>query len=158
MKKTFKRILTAALALILAGSMLACNTTGDGVESSSPQSSSSSIPDFDYMNEDLSKYVTVGQYKGFELSIAEKPVVSDDDVSLQIDYDLVGSQIVNQITDRAVTEDDTISIDCNVVLAYGQSVVTVAAAIQAAVTAAIESMAGVKVTSVNVNVCGIVRQ
>lgn len=58
----------------------------------------------------------------------------------------------------AISEDDTISIDCNVVLAYGQSVVSVAAAIQAAVTAAIESMAGVKVTSVNVNVCGIVRQ
>ena len=57
-----------------------------------------------------------------------------------------------------IGEDDTISIDCNVVLAYGQSVVSVAAAIQTAVTAAIESMAGVKVTSVNVNVCGIVRQ
>ena len=58
----------------------------------------------------------------------------------------------------AISEDDTISIDCNVVLAYGQSVVSVAAAIQAAVTAAIESMAGVKVVAVNVNICGIVRQ
>lgn len=60
---------------------------------------------------------------------------------------------------RAVIgEDNAISIDCNVVLAYGQSVVTVAAAIQSAVTSAIESMAGVKVEAVNVNICGIVRQ
>lgn len=58
----------------------------------------------------------------------------------------------------AIGGDDTITVDCNVVLAYGQSVVTVAAAIQSAVTSAIESMTGVKVTAVNVNICGIVRQ
>ena len=57
-----------------------------------------------------------------------------------------------------INEDETISVDCNVVLAYGQSVVTVASAVQLAVTSAIESMTGVKVSAVNVNVCGIVRQ
>lgn len=57
-----------------------------------------------------------------------------------------------------INEDETISVDCNVVLAYGQSVVTVASAVQIAVTSAIESMTGVKVSAVNVNVCGIVRQ
>lgn len=57
-----------------------------------------------------------------------------------------------------IGEDNAVTVDCNVVLAYGQSVVTVAGAIQSAVTAAIESMAGVKVVAVNVNICGIVRQ
>ena len=44
------------------------------------------------------------------------------------------------------------------VVAYGQSVVAVAKAIQEAITAALESMTGVKVASVNVNVCGIAAQ
>ena len=57
-----------------------------------------------------------------------------------------------------IAEDESLTIDCNITVAYGQSVVTVAAAVQASVTNALESMAGVKITAVNVNVCGIVRQ
>lgn len=57
-----------------------------------------------------------------------------------------------------ICEDDSLTIDCNVVLAYGQSVVNVAAAIQDAVSAALESTTGVKVLAVNVNVCGISAQ
>ena len=57
-----------------------------------------------------------------------------------------------------INENDEVYIDCNVIVAYGQSVVTVANALQAAVTNAVESMAGVKVASVNVNVCGIAQK
>lgn len=57
-----------------------------------------------------------------------------------------------------IAEDNTISIDCNIVIAYGQNVVCVAAAVQQAVSGAVESMAGIKPSSVNVNVCEIVRQ
>ncbi len=57
-----------------------------------------------------------------------------------------------------IGENDEIYIDCNVVVAYGQSVVAVANAVQLAVTNALESMTGVKVASVNVNVCGIAQQ
>ena len=57
-----------------------------------------------------------------------------------------------------VSEDDALSIECNVVLSYGQSVVAVASAIQEAVSAAVESMTGIKVAEVNVSVCGIARQ
>lgn len=57
-----------------------------------------------------------------------------------------------------IGENDEIYIDCNVVVAYGQSVVSVANAVQLAVTNALESMTGVKVASVNVNVCGIAQQ
>ena len=58
----------------------------------------------------------------------------------------------------AIGENNEIVIDCNINIVYGQSVVTVAAAVQQAISAAIDSMVGVKVASVNVNVCGIVRK
>ena len=56
-----------------------------------------------------------------------------------------------------IGEEDALTIDCNINVAYGQSVVSVANAVQEAVTNALESMAGVKIAAVNVNVCGIVR-
>ncbi|MBE6959150.1 MAG: Asp23/Gls24 family envelope stress response protein [Ruminococcaceae bacterium] len=57
-----------------------------------------------------------------------------------------------------IDEDNGVSVDCNVIVAYGQSVVAVAQSVQSAVTSALESATGVKVKAVNVNVCGIVRQ
>lgn len=57
-----------------------------------------------------------------------------------------------------IGEEDALTIDCNITVAYGQSVVDVAKAAQDSVTNALESMAGVKIAAVNVNVCGIVRQ
>lgn len=57
-----------------------------------------------------------------------------------------------------IGQDNEIIIDCNVIVGYGHSVVSVAKAAQEAVTGAIESMTGVKVASINVNVCGISRQ
>ena len=56
-----------------------------------------------------------------------------------------------------IAEDNSLSIDCSVMIAFGFSVVTVAAAAQQSVTANVESMTGVKVNTVNINVCGIVR-
>ena len=56
-----------------------------------------------------------------------------------------------------IAEDNTVSIDCSIMVAYGNSVVDVAAAVQQNVTSNVESMTGVKVANVNVNVCGIVR-
>ncbi len=57
-----------------------------------------------------------------------------------------------------IGENNELSIDCNVTVNYGQSVVTVAKSVQEAVASAVESIAGVAVAAVNVNVCGIVRQ
>ena len=57
-----------------------------------------------------------------------------------------------------ICEDDALSVDCNINVAYGQSVVSVAKAVQESITNALESVAGVKLNAVNVNVCGIVRQ
>ena len=77
-----------------------------------------------------------------------------------------GSDIIEMIGKKGwgkglkitIGEEDALSIDCNINVAYGQSVVSVAKAVQESVTNALESMAGVKIIAVNVNVCGIVRQ
>ena len=56
-----------------------------------------------------------------------------------------------------IEEDNSLTIDCNVMIAYGHSVVDVAGAAQQTVSGNVESMTGVKVNEVNINVCGIVR-
>ena len=57
-----------------------------------------------------------------------------------------------------ISENDELSIDCNITVAYGQSVVSVAKAAQEAIARALDDIAGVTVAAINVNVCGIVRQ
>ncbi len=57
-----------------------------------------------------------------------------------------------------ITEDNEISIDCNVLMQYGQSVVDMASSIQKTVHSAVESTTSAKVLAVNVNVCGIIRK
>ena len=57
-----------------------------------------------------------------------------------------------------IDQDDALTVDCNITVCYGQSVVAVAKAVQDAISNALESMAGVKIAAINVNVCGIVRQ
>ena len=71
--------------------------------------------------------------------------------------DLIGKKSWGKGMKINISADDTVSIDCNVTVGYGQSVVTVAKALQDGITNAVESMAGVKIAAVNVNVCGIAR-
>lgn len=72
--------------------------------------------------------------------------------------ELIGKKNWGKGLKITISEDDSLIVDCNITVAYGQSVVSVAGAVQEAVTNALESMAGVKISAVNVNVCGIVRQ
>lgn len=72
--------------------------------------------------------------------------------------ELVGKKNWGKGIKVTISENDELSIDCNVIISYGHSVVSVATAIQEAIVAALQSMTGVNVVSVNVNVCGIVRQ
>lgn len=58
----------------------------------------------------------------------------------------------------AIAENNAITVDCSITVLYGQSVVDVAKAAQTAVTNAITATAGVDITAVNINVCGIARQ
>lgn len=72
--------------------------------------------------------------------------------------ELIGKKNWGKGIKVVIAEDDSLEIDCNVIVAYGQNIVAVAANIQQAVSGAVESMSGVKVSSVNVNICEIVRQ
>ena len=57
-----------------------------------------------------------------------------------------------------ITEKGALVLECNVLIAYGASVVQVAKSIQETVAAAVSSTTGATVKHVNVNVCGIVRK
>ena len=57
-----------------------------------------------------------------------------------------------------ISQKDTLSMECGIVVYYGQDVVKIAKAVQSAVKSAIDSMTGIKVTAVNINVSGIVRK
>ncbi len=57
----------------------------------------------------------------------------------------------------AIDQDDSLAVECSIIVNYGHSVVAVAKAVQEAITGAIGSMVGIAVSSVNVNVCGISR-
>ena len=72
--------------------------------------------------------------------------------------DLIGKKNWGKGIKVMIAEDNTLSIDCNVTVFYGQSVVAVAGALQTAVISAVQSMTGVDAVTVNVNVCGIARQ
>ena len=69
--------------------------------------------------------------------------------------EMLGKKSLSKGIRMSVGEDDAINIGCNVIAQYGNSVMEVAKAVQDAVSAAIESMTGLKVAAVNVNICGI---
>lgn len=71
--------------------------------------------------------------------------------------EIIGKKALSKGLKITVADDESLAVECNVNIRYGQSVVAVAKAVQEAVRNALESMAGVVVTSVNVNVSGIVR-
>ena len=57
-----------------------------------------------------------------------------------------------------IAEDNSVSIECGIMVYYGSNVVEVAKAVQESVADSIENITGTKVTSVSVNICGIVRK
>ena len=83
-------------------------------------------------------------------SLGSKPGISVDDFAAKKNW--------SKSLKILIAEDNRVSIDCSVMVAYGNSVVDVAAAVQQNVTANVESMTGVKVNEVNVNICGIIRK
>ena len=72
--------------------------------------------------------------------------------------ELIGKKNWGKGVKITITEEDELCVDCNVTVAYGYSVVDVAKAAQESIVSALEAMAGVTIGSVNVNVCGILRQ
>ena len=67
-------------------------------------------------------------------------------------------KLLNKGMKITISETNDVTIDCNIVVNYGTSVIAVANAAQEAAAAAVEAMTGIKPVAVNVNVAGIVRQ
>lgn len=71
--------------------------------------------------------------------------------------DVVGKKNWSKGLRVVIGQDNEVYVDCNIIVSFGQSVVQVAAAVQEAVSGALESMTGITVSAVNVNVCGIAK-
>lgn len=130
-KDKIKRIaaLFAALAIAAVSTFALASCKGDDTpnESGAPESTPAETPaetpsesddgddeteviDFDFMGEDLSKYITLGQYKDLDIEIVAKPEITDEIVFAQINADLISVKLCNEVKDRAVTETDTVYI------------------------------------------------
>ena len=76
----------------------------------------------------------------------------------KIGFDLTAIKNWIKSLNITIVSDQELHIDCNIIVAYGQSVIEVAKAAQDVICSSVESMTGVKPSVVNVNVCGIARQ
>jgi uncharacterized alkaline shock family protein YloU len=72
--------------------------------------------------------------------------------------ELIGKKNWGKGMKIVIEEDESLTVECNILVGYGQSVVAIAQAVQNTVSNHLDSMTGVKVNAVNVNVCGIIRQ
>lgn len=89
---------------------------------------------------DIEGYVSVGVKPGMDI------------------IELIGRKNWGKGIKVTVGDENQLCVECNVIIAYGYSVMTVATAIQEAAVAALVSMIGLDQITVNVNVCGIARQ
>ncbi len=107
------------------------------------------------------QYVTQSQENG-SVMISEEVLVSIiyQAVAEVENVSLSGKPSINWGKGIKVTIDDNeqVEVECYINVSYNQSVVNAATAVQEAVTNALESMTGITVSNVHVNVCGIVRQ
>ena len=72
--------------------------------------------------------------------------------------DVIGKKSWGKGLRIAIAEDNSLTIGCNIIVAYGQSVIEIAQSVQSAVATALESVTGVVVKDVSVNVCGIAKK
>ena len=115
----------------------------------------------------------MAEYKQYITQIQEggNVMISEDVVATIVEHTLTevegvvkgGTEVVGKkhwgkglrIT---IADDNSLNIGCNIIVAFGQSVVDIAKAVQEAVTGAVESVTGVTVKEVHVNVCGIAKK
>ena len=114
----FKKILALICALALCASALAScqaplesedTTNGNQTTNSS---GSSTTERFDYLNTDLSKYITVDPeiYKNLNIEIEEKYEVTDKLLEEYINEILKSHPDITKVTDRPIAEGDTVYI------------------------------------------------
>ena len=104
-------------------------------------------------------YITQTQENG-NVMISEDVVAAIAEHALN---DVEGASLLRDIKNWnkgikiLIEEDNSVAISMNITVTFGYSVVEVAANAQTAVTASVENRTGVKVSEVNVNICGIAK-
>ena len=108
---------------------------------------------------DYKRYITQTQENG-------SVMISEDVVAAIAEHALLeveGASLLRDIKNWnkgikiLIAEDNSVAISMNITVTFGYSVVDVAASAQNAVTASVENRTGVKVSEVNVNICGIAK-
>jgi len=105
------------------------------------------------------RYITQTQENG-NVMISEDVVAAIAEHALN---DVEGASLLRDIKNWnkgikiLIAEDNSVAISMNITVTFGYSVVEVAANAQTAVTASVENRTGVKVSEVNVNICGIAK-
>lgn len=108
---------------------------------------------------DYKRYITQTQENG-------SVMISEDVVAAIAEHALLeveGASLLRDIKNWnkgikiLIAEDNSVAISMNITVTFGYSVVEVAASAQSAVTASVENRTGVKVSEVNVNICGIAK-
>ena len=56
-----------------------------------------------------------------------------------------------------IEKDNSVTVDCNILVGYGQSIVGLGKVVQESIQSHIEAVTAVKIKAINVNVCGILR-
>lgn len=69
--------------------------------------------------------------------------------------EILGKKGAGKTVRVTINEDNSISIDCCIVVTVGLNILDVAKAVQDAIESAVESVTGIKVTEINVTVSGI---
>lgn len=126
----YKKILLAILIGTVAATWCACqsqqeestdtNETEQAEPEDTEEETDNTAPDtaqesdtegLGYLKDvNVEDYVTLGEYIGLEIVLAE-PVVTDDDVDEYIEYVLQNNPVYQEVTDRPVQEGDTVDID-----------------------------------------------
>ena len=108
---------------------------------------------------DYKRYITQTQENG-NVMISEDVVAAIAEHALN---EVEGAALLRDIKNWnkgikiLIAEDKSVAISMNITVTFGSSVVEVAANAQNAVTASVENRTGVKVSEVNVNICGIAK-
>jgi len=113
---------------------------------------------------DVKQYITHAQ-EGGSVMISEDVVstiventLTEIDAVVKGGSEVIGKKSWGKGIRIHIEDDDTLTIGCNIIVRYGESVIQVAQNVQEAITSAVESVTGVKVKDVDVNVCGILRK
>ena len=127
-----KKILAIILAMIMVFALSSCqlseyfgdkkndndDTAGEtGVNTNASTDPADYIPEgvdvnyiMDYMNEDLSAYITLGEYKGISVEV-ETYEITDEFVEEELEAFLESCATPSKITDRKTADGDTICVD-----------------------------------------------